>query len=227
MGPETSRRSFLQTGALGLAGVVGTGWLTGCAGGVAPAEAKLPGEAPGQAPASTSLLDGKEDGVAPTPMCGEDTMENIEGPYYRAGAPDRTTLVEPDMAGRRLELSGLVMAHGSPCQPLAGATIDIWQADSQGAYDADGYTLRGVFTTDANGAYRIPTILPGRYLNGSLYRPRHLHVKVRADGRPTLTTQLYFQGDPYNDFDDFILPSLIMPVERVGAALHTRFDFVI
>jgi hypothetical protein len=40
------------------------------------------------------------------------------------------------------------------------------------------------------------TILPGKYLNGSQYRPSHIHFKITPPGFPTLITQLYFQGDP-------------------------------
>ena len=37
---------------------------------------------------------------------------------------------------------------------------------------------RGLVQTDAQGVFELTTLLPGRYLNGSLYRPRHIHVKV-------------------------------------------------
>jgi protocatechuate 3,4-dioxygenase beta subunit len=210
-----ARRQFLTHGAAGLAALV-----AGCgAKGIADDGSDL--DAPG-------MPDGeKADGLSPTPSCDEDTEDNIEGPYYLAGAPEKTTLVEAGMVGTRLFLSGRVYAHGATCAPLSGAQIDFWQADALGEYDATGYRLRGVFVADAQGAFSIPTILPGRYLNGNTYRPRHLHVKVSAPGHPTLTTQLYFKGDPYNTVDEFIRPSLIMPLGRVGTARTARFDFVI
>jgi protocatechuate 3,4-dioxygenase beta subunit len=155
-------------------------------------------------------------------------VASAEGPYYLAGAPVRTTLVEPGMAGARLSLTGRVLGRAAGCAPLAGATVDFWQADASGAYDANGYTLRGVFVADSVGQYRVETILPGRYLNGATYRPRHLHVKVGAAGRATLTTQLYFEGDPYNAVDAYVLPSLTMPLDGDDAdGYRARFDFVL
>jgi protocatechuate 3,4-dioxygenase beta subunit len=38
-------------------------------------------------------------------------------------------------------------------------------------------------------------------------RPPHIHVKVHKAGYPTLTTQVYFSGNAYND-DDNILQAL-------------------
>ena len=106
---------------------------------------------------------------------------------------------------------------GQGCERgLAGVELDVWHATHDGHYDNDGtlkvpgYLLRGRLRTDAEGRYRLRTIIPGRYLNGRQYRPAHVHVKVRASGFAPLTTQLYFPGDPYNDIDPFIHRSLII-----------------
>jgi protocatechuate 3,4-dioxygenase beta subunit len=129
------------------------------------------------------------------------------------------------MTGTRLALEGRVL--DADCAPLAGATVDLWQADADGAYDLEGFALRGQVTTDAEGRYAFSTIVPGHYLNGSQYRPAHIHVKVGADGHALLTTQLYFEGDPYNDIDPFIKDSLVMtPLEEEGG-LRATFDFVL
>jgi protocatechuate 3,4-dioxygenase beta subunit len=66
----------------------------------------------------------------------EPTASNAEGPYYKSGAPERTALVEPDMTGTRLLLTGQVLTTG--CQPVAGAVLDFWQANDQGEYDNAG-----------------------------------------------------------------------------------------
>jgi hypothetical protein len=42
---------------------------------------------------------------------------------------------------------------------------------------------------------------PGKYPNGSNYRPSHIHFKITPPGFDTLTTQLYFEGDPYIEGD--------------------------
>jgi protocatechuate 3,4-dioxygenase beta subunit len=173
--------------------------------------------------------------TGPTPECAE-TEDNIEGPYYRPGAPVRSDLADPGMDGTRLTLSGRVL--GPDCTtPIAGAWLDVWQADAGGHYDNDGsrgrvrsdvYVLRGRLQSDANGRYDLRTIVPGRYLNGADYRPAHIHVKLAAPGRRVLTTQLYFPGDPHNDRDPFIHRALIMDVAVDAARVQVaRFDFVI
>jgi catechol 1,2-dioxygenase len=79
--------------------------------------------------------------------------------------------------------------------------LDVWQADAVGNYHAAGandYRLRGKIKTDALGRYRLETILPGRYGDAAGIRPAHLHVTfLTPGGNALLTTQLYFEGDPY------------------------------
>jgi protocatechuate 3,4-dioxygenase beta subunit len=168
-----------------------------------------------------------------TPSCIE-THANIEGPYYRAGAPERASLVDPGMAGTPLAIEGRV--SGLDCgRGLAGVELDVWHATHDGHYDNDGtmhlgrerYLLRGRIRTDTEGRYRVSTIVPGRYLNGPQYRPAHVHVKVRATGFAPLTTQLYFPGDPYNDVDPFIHRSLVMNLEKSRELMLGHFDFVL
>jgi protocatechuate 3,4-dioxygenase beta subunit len=170
--------------------------------------------------------DGGDGGLLdPTPPCDEhETDDNIEGPYYKAGAPFVNELAG-GLSGTLLALSGRVKSQ--TCEPLAGALIDLWQANDAGAYDQVGWTLRGKTVCDAAGAYRFSTIIPGHYLNGAQYRPAHIHVKVSAPGYVLLTTQLYFVGDPYNDIDPFIKPSLIMTPADVVGGKAARFDFVL
>ena len=68
---------------------------------------------------------------------------------------------------------------------MAGAVIDLWQADPSGSYDngSDEMRYRGKVSTDADGVYVFETLLPGRYLNGSVLRPMHIHIKVWVDGQ--------------------------------------------
>ena len=179
------------------------------------------------------------DAIAPTPHTDDDddlppvpetcvavaTADNIEGPFYRRGAPNRATLVQPLDQGERLALGGRVMS--TSCEPIGDAVLDIWQADARGGYDLDGFRFRGALTTDAQGRWQVRTIVPGRYLNGSRYRPAHLHVKLRAKGYRSLTTQLYFEGDPYNEGDDFIVPSLIMAHHVQRDVRRASFDFAL
>ncbi|MBA3538769.1 MAG: dioxygenase [Deltaproteobacteria bacterium] len=181
---------------------------------------------PHDAPATAQVDDGD---AAPSPVqqasCGGVTADNIEGPFYKRGAPHRAVLAERDMPGEPLVLLGSVRSTG--CTPIAGAELDLWHANTAGDYDHAGFGLRGVLETTRDGLWQVRTIVPGRYLNGRRYRPAHIHVKLRAPGHAPLTTQLYFAGDPYNAHDDFIVPSLIMRHTAKDGVRRAMFDFVL
>lgn len=158
-------------------------------------------------------------------QCAVRTEPDIEGPFYRPGAPLGARFDE----GPSLVVQGAV--RDTRCRPMQDAVMEIWQADANGEYDLEGYRFRGTLRTDALGAYRIETVRPGHYRNGSTFRPSHIHVKVHANGRPPLTTQLYFPGDPYNDADPWMRSSLLLTQVRApGCYPHStpsHFDFVV
>jgi protocatechuate 3,4-dioxygenase beta subunit len=128
------------------------------------------------------------------------------------------------MGGTRLVLSGRVLS--TTCQPVERALLDFWQADDRGQYDNAGFRLRGHLFTDASGAYRLETIVPGLYPG----RTRHIHLKVQAPNRPALTTQLYFPGEPGNARDGIYDSRLLLEMQSApspdGARL-AAFDFVL
>lgn len=129
------------------------------------------------------------------------TTRDARGPYWERGAPVRPLAIADDAEdGVRLAIEGRLL--GPDCRtPLAGYAIDIWQADAQGNYHraaATGYRLRGKVKTDSFGRYRFETIMPGRYGDAAGIRPAHIHVTyLTPGGNALLTTQLYFEGDPY------------------------------
>lgn len=205
--PIISRRSFLGAGSLLLAAA--------CTrrGNAAPRDALEP----------TPHIHDEDD--MPPVCAAAGTAANIEGPFYKRAAPHRSVLVTEADEGERFVLTGKVTA--ADCTPLAGAVLDVWQANARGEYDNEGFRFRGALETDAHGRYELRTIVPGRYLNGARYRPAHIHVKLRARGHRLLTTQLYFAGDPYNDGDPFIVESLIMPTRVERGVRAAQFDFVL
>ncbi|MFF9603068.1 carbohydrate-binding protein [Streptomyces sp. NPDC014684] len=159
-----------------------------------------------------------------TPPCddGDDpTPEQIEGPYFKPNSPQRTSLLEPGMPGTRLTVTGYVF--GRACLPVAGALLDFWQADNDGAYDNTGFRLRGHQYTDSRGSFALTTIVPGLYPG----RTRHIHVKLQAPGRPVLTTQLYFPNEPRNNTDTIFDPRLLMTVRDGNGGREAAFDFVL
>lgn len=120
-----------------------------------------------------------------------------QGPFYTSGPPilgDDNNLAATNEPGERIIITGRV--RNLDCsQFLPDTIIDIWHADDAGTYDNDGYNLRGITKSNAQGFYTFETIKPGKYLNGSKYRPSHIHFKITPPGFPELITQLYFQGD--------------------------------
>lgn len=217
-----SRRHFLRSAVAGATFVGYAAWLpSGCdeeeAGG-AGADA-----APGAGPDAT-------------PACLE-TEDNIEGPYYRAGAPLRANLVDAGVAGTALTVTGRVLGAGCGVA-LDGALVDVWQADADGVYDNqdpanppgdDTWILRGRLYAGADGVYRFDTVVPGHYpIGGGQSRPAHIHVKVSAPGYAPLTTQLYLPDDPFLAGDPWARPSLLLPVaDAPGGGKQATFDFVL
>jgi protocatechuate 3,4-dioxygenase beta subunit len=140
---------------------------------------------------------------------------------YRTGSPERTVLAPAGAPGRRLVLTGTVA--GVVCGPINGALLDFWQADAQGHYDMSGLRWRGHQRTDATGAYRLETVVPGA--DGR--RAPHLDVSVQAPGKPALMTQLFFPEDPRNVHDAAFRSDLVMSVRPAGNGLAATFDFVL
>jgi protocatechuate 3,4-dioxygenase beta subunit len=150
--------------------------------------------------------------------CGRATPRQTEGPFFMTDTPRRTSLVEPGYRGTPLVLTGVVLSR--ECKPVANALLDFWHADGEGDYDNSGYRYRGHQFTDAQGRYRLETIVPAEYPG----RTRHIHVKAQAPGGRVLTTQIYFPGDPANARDFLYRPELAMKMPERGAGV---FDFVV
>lgn len=162
--------------------------------------------------------------VPPMPDCSTAlalTPSQTEGPYYKADTPDRTDLTTANSAGTKLIVTGYVLT--TDCKPVAGAWLDFWQADDEGAYDNAGYNFRGHQTTDATGRYQLETVIPGLYPG----RTRHIHVKVQAPNGPILTTQLYFPDEAANARDGIFDPALIVNLQTTSAGDVATFNFVI
>ena len=186
----------------------------------------LRGETVASAPvASASARAAQRTRLAPTPECFDDddvTPAQTEGPYFTRNSPERTSLLEPDMPGTRIVLSGSVV--DTSCQPVSGVLLDFWQADDAGQYDNVGYRLRGHQFADDAGRYQLETVVPGLYPG----RTRHFHLKVQAPNRPVLTTQLYFPGEPRNQRDGIYRPELLLDVQdQPDGSKLGQFDFVL
>lgn len=159
------------------------------------------------------------------------TTTDILGPYYRANAPFRSNLVVPGDQGTILNFSGRVT--NKDCVPLKDAIVDVWQANTDAVYDSSSanFNYRGKFQTGADGTYSFRSVKPGWYLNGSQYRPAHIHFRVTCPGYTELITQLYFEGDPYiaNDpwASDPDAEKRIVPVNTVNSEDLAVFDIIL
>jgi catechol 1,2-dioxygenase len=172
------------------------------------------------------------------------TLRTIEGPLYVAGAPitkGEARMDDGTDPGEVFFISGQV--RGEDGNPIAGAVVDIWHANSKGGYSfIDGeqapYNLRRRIETDRNGRYVARTIAPNGYgcppqsatrelmtlLGRHAERPAHVHYFISAPGYRQLTTQFNFTGDKYlhTDFAFGTRDELIVTLERVTDAQQIR-----
>jgi protocatechuate 3,4-dioxygenase beta subunit len=117
------------------------------------------------------------------------TEVNILGPYHRKSAPFRAKVTPPLEPGELMVVRGRVWGVDSR-KPLAGAVVEVWQANAAGRYDNDDpdkppkpgvFVNRARVLTDETGYYEYETIKPGRYKIGpKLWRPAHIHYMVAA-----------------------------------------------
>lgn len=162
--------------------------------------------------------------IEATPQCDdgdEPTPAQTAGPYFTPNSPQRRVLAEDGMEGQRIALSGFVLDR--KCRPVPNALLDLWHADSHGAYDNTGYRLRGHQFSDAEGRYVFETIVPGLYPG----RTRHFHIKVQAPQQRVLTTQLYFPDDAQNADDRIYNPALLLDLTHQSTGAIGRYDFVL
>ena len=149
------------------------------------------------------------------------TEATVLGPFFVHGAPefeygaDLTKNAKVD--GEPTWVSGIVLAVDG--KPIAGATIDIWQARADGVYDIQEpeseFELRGRVRSDAQGRYAFRTYKPKFYgvpVDGPVgdllrsmgrhpMRPAHMHLIVSAPGYQQVITHAFVKGDPYLDSD--------------------------
>jgi catechol 1,2-dioxygenase len=127
-------------------------------------------------------------------------------------------------------------------KPIAGATIDVWQAKADGVYDIQNpsgeFELRGRVTSDAEGRYAFRTFKPKFYgvptdgpvgdllrqMERHPMRPAHMHAIVSAPGYRQVITHVFVEGDPYLDSDAVfaVKESLIAKYRKVDSAEEAK-----
>jgi hydroxyquinol 1,2-dioxygenase len=164
------------------------------------------------------------------------TESTVFGPFHRLGAaelPPGGNIAHLDKEGTPTLVSGRVLDLDG--KPIAGALLDVWQAQTSGLYDSqdqslDGLHMRGKFRSDADGRYLLRTVLPVNYpipSDGPVgamlratgrhpWRPAHIHFVVSADGYDPVTTHIFDRTDPYLESDAVfaVKPSLVCEFVR-------------
>jgi len=147
------------------------------------------------------------------------------GPFYPQIKPLDTDADLTLLAGNKGRAEGKVVhlmgrVINLKGEPVRGAKIEIWQADTNGRYshpsdpntapldkNFQGY---GVQTTDAEGRYRFKTVKPGAY-TGLIAGMRTPHIHFEVAGKyDRVITQVFFPDEPLNE-KDTILQSLKSP----------------
>jgi hydroxyquinol 1,2-dioxygenase len=148
------------------------------------------------------------------------TPATVLGPFHIEGSPELGYGgdMSDGVPGTPLLVHGRVRNLAG--NPVAGAVLDVWQADTDGAYesqvpDIDEARLRAKYTTREDGGYCLRTIAPKGYtipMDGpvgeligrtaiSHFRPAHVHFLIDVAGYEPLITHLFQEGADYLDSD--------------------------
>ncbi len=153
----------------------------------------------------------------------QNSLSEVTGPVFtpdELGPLDhdliRNYAHEGDPIGERTIVHGYV--HDGNGRPVAGALVEIWQANAGGRYRHQNDTYLapidpnfggcGRLLSDADGHYAFRTVKPGAYPyrnRVNSWRPAHIHFSLsgQAFGQ-RLITQMYFEGDPLIPHDQIL-----------------------
>ena len=145
------------------------------------------------------------------------TENTVLGPFYTPNSPHRENgaNINLDAKGEPVLVRGRVLDQQG--KPIAGATLEVWQANADGFYDVQQKgiqpddNLRATFTSDAQGEFWFRSAKPLYYpipgdgpvgemlkaLGRNIYRPAHLHFLVSAPGYDTIITHIFTPDCPY------------------------------
>ncbi len=183
------------------------------------------------------------------PRGGQATEHTILGPFYVENAPRYPNGANLclDHKGQPLQVRGRVLdLEGNP---IAGATVDAWQTNEDGFYDVQqkglqpDMNLRGVFASEASGAYWFTTVKPRYYpipddgpvgqLLGSMdrgpERAAHIHFIVKAPGFQPVITHVFPPDCPFLQKDAVfgVKQSLIGDFRKTDTGWSLEWDFVL
>jgi hydroxyquinol 1,2-dioxygenase len=148
------------------------------------------------------------------------TESTVFGPFHVEGAPvyDNGADIANGAVGEPCLVRGTVKDRNGI--PIAGAELEVWQADAEGNYDVQypdlkTHQARGVLRSRQDGSFEFRTVVAVAYpipVDGPVgdllratgrhpWRPAHLHFMIKAKQYQTLVTHVFRNGDQYLDSD--------------------------
>jgi hydroxyquinol 1,2-dioxygenase len=176
------------------------------------------------------------------------TESTVFGPFFVEDSPafENGDDIAHGFSGEPCHMAGRVVdVDGAP---VAGARVEVWQADDDGFYDVQYADLdeprgRGHLYTGDDGrfwfwsvkpeAYPIPADGPvGELLTAGgrgPMRPAHVHFMVTAEGYQRLITHVFVEGDEHLDSDAVfgVRSALIAPFVRDGDHWTMTYELVL
>jgi protocatechuate 3,4-dioxygenase beta subunit len=197
------------------------------------------------------ILGGASLGAA-APLLAEDLLEVLNrstpgqelGPFYPTVRPlDQDSDLTRLKGGAGIATGDIIDVFGTVTdqdgKPIAGAKLDLWQANSVGRYMHGGdmredlpldphFQGSAVLVTDSEGRYRFRTVRPGIYSFGGTPRPRHIHFDI-SSRHARLTTQMYFPGEKENALekikeDSLLVARMVKPLADNSAIAALNWD---
>lgn len=177
------------------------------------------------------------------------TEATVFGPFHVEGAPhfENGADVANGAAGEPCVVRGRVLGLGG--EAVAGAEIEVWQADAEGNYDVQysdlhKFQARGVLRSGEDGSFNFRTIVAEAYpipVDGPVgdmlratkrhpWRPAHLHFMITAAGYEKLVTHVFRSGGRYLDSDAVfgVRQSLVADwIKQPDGVYSLDFDFVL
>ena len=149
------------------------------------------------------------------------TDSTVLGPFHTVASPPRRLgdHISAESAGDVCVVHGSVVSVDG--DPIPGARIDVWQANTEGFYDVQEPGIqsigngRGLLVADDQGRFYFRTVVPrfypiptdgpvGELLHAAHrhpFRPAHIHFLVQAPGFADLTTHIFVADSRYLDSD--------------------------
>ncbi len=148
------------------------------------------------------------------------TPHTVLGPFYVDDSPELQAggNMAEGVEGEPCYISGQI--RNLKGEPIADATLDMWQADDEGIYEVQlseksGPYLRGIYHSGPDGRYLVKTIAPLGYavpMDGpvgellyktdiSYFRPAHIHFILSSPGYQKIITHLFKRGTEYLEND--------------------------